>query len=171
MASELAQFGLTRRQEEFVRHFVEGGHRADSVIKAGYSVGTENPVLTADIVAHRLLRTPTVMAALRYQTALMLQHEAPKMLGVIRVIAYDVGAPKGVRLDAAKTWLDRAGYIAPKARDASREGSDRPLNEYSVDELRKLVDDLERKRGDEANLVTFAPPTGAEPSQVTDMLD
>lgn len=146
--------GLNQMQAAFVRFFVETGDRLQACKDAGYA-GNPYPI------AWRLMRTPAIVAAIRAQTALRLQAIAPTALRVLNTIMVDEGAPKGVRVDAAKTLLDRAGFIAPKAREPDRDG-DRPLNEYSVEELRRLIDDLEQQRGDEARVITSAPPAAAE---------
>ncbi len=51
-----------------------------------------------------------------------------------------------VRMDAIKTVLDRTGRNTPAARPAPR-FADADLSELSADELRRLVDGLERAKG------------------------
>lgn len=116
--------GLTAMQVEFVRLFIETGERERATIEAGYSG-------EPSVVAWRLLRTPAVVAAIRLQTVLRLQEIAPVALPVLEGILVDESAPKSVRVDAAKTLLDRAGHIAPKARDPDNP-NDRPLNDRRV---------------------------------------
>ena len=65
-------------------------------------------------------------------------------------------APK-LRLDAAKTILDRTGIIAPKAREPSTEGAmERGLGALSVHELQELAAGMEAQR--EAEIAKTAVP-------------
>lgn len=144
-----SDLGLTTKQDVFVRHFVEHGDRIAAVRAAGYR-GDEN------VVAWRQFHTPTVMAALRYHTALRLQEGAPAALKVVWELMMDRETPRGIRLDAAKTWLDRSGHGAVRS-DEKDSGGNEPLNEMSIDELRRMVDDLERRRGDQAVQILASP--------------
>ena len=133
--------GLTEQQAAFVRHLVAGGTaQGKAATLAGYGDGPRD--------AWRLLQNPRVLAAIRSETTRLIGGElAGSAVAYLRqVLAWDhMDADGGIdtkigklKLDAAKTILDRAGYVAPKAKDAPSDGP-RDLEDYTIEELGALV--------------------------------
>lgn len=75
----------------------------------------------------------------------------------------DLGKGWQIKLNAAKTVLDRVGLIPPKASDPER---GKGLEDMSRDELHKTIRQAERVLGDRAT-----PITPVSPSHVSDILD
>lgn len=122
------------QQRTFAEAYVLGsGNATQAAISAGYS-----PV-SARQTASRLLHTPHVQEEIRRAQARLLRGQlATKALGVLEKILDDDKAPAGVRVDAAKAVLDRAGFPAARIPQVDPEQT-RPLNEMSVDELEQVV--------------------------------
>jgi superfamily II DNA or RNA helicase len=162
----MAANGLTELQMNFVQAVGRGLRPADAVAESGYQTGNPHQV------AHHLLRTPSVMRAIQVETARQLAEAAPMALDVVKRLALgELGAanlPK-VRLDAAKTLLDRAGMIAPKAKDADS-SLDKQLNEMTVEELRALMSKLEGAIADQAKDVS-APSDEPSDANALTLLD
>jgi hypothetical protein len=158
--------GLTEKQLSFVRHTGRGIEPADAVKLSGFTGA--DPAGTA----WALLRTPHVLRAIQVETARNLAEAAPMALDVVKRLAMgELGAanlPK-VRLDAAKTLLDRAGMIAPKAKDADS-SLDKQLNEMTVEELRALMSKLEGAIADQAKDVS-APSDEPSDANALTLLD
>lgn len=102
---------LTPQQEEFVSHFtsVPGciGNGAASARAAGYSEAN------AREIARQLLDKPHVRAAV--DEALRRQISGPaaaKSAALLERVVDDESAPLKLRVEAAKTILDRAGIVA-----------------------------------------------------------
>jgi hypothetical protein len=108
--------------------------------------------------AWRLLRIPHVLAAVNAAVQIALAEDATLARNLLRRYVKDESMHPKIRLDAAKTLLDRAGHIAPKAREAGG-GHDKPLHEMSIDELRALVDRYEAELGGRAKLVSPEGPS------------
>lgn len=64
---------------------------------------------------------------------------APYCLYYVYAVARGELPPNRVRLDAAKTILDRAGYVAPKAQDPSDPFA-RPISEMTGAEVRRAAE-------------------------------
>lgn len=102
----------------------------------------------------QLVRRPEIMAAIHQEVARLIRVEgAPVAFKVLLDIAKDVTAPKGVRVDAAKTLLSRAGHVEPRAEQAKPD--EVPMNEMTQDQLHSLVNQLE------GELAARAKPIGA----------
>lgn len=146
--------GLTEQQATFCREIVtNGGKQTVAARRAGYSSPRQE--------AHRLLQLPHIIAAIRSLQAsaftplasaalatladiMTTRHTATDATGQpmldpetgrpLKVWTY---APK-LRLEAAKTSLDRAGHIAPKAAEA-QDNRDAPMSEWSVERLEAFI--------------------------------
>ena len=127
---------FTEKQRAFVRHVGEGLDLTVAAINAGYGQHS------AREVAYSLMQQPAILLAVQIATARRLAIAAPVALRVLVDIAGDAGADKRLRVVCAKTLLDRAGHIAPRAT-APQSGVETPLNEMSTTELRALADKLE----------------------------
>lgn len=126
---------FTEQQRHFVQMIVLGADKTDAATRAGYS--SDN----AERIANEMLRTPHILAAVQIGVAKQLALAAPLALKLLRDIAADETCDKRLRVVCAKTLLDRAGHIAPKAI-AAAPGGETPLNEMSMLELRALADKL-----------------------------
>src|SRR5215831_18299686 len=145
--SELATRQLTAMQEAFVERLIECGDAGTAAQLAGFSKPTTD--------AWRLLRIPHVLAAVNAAVRTALAEDAPLARNLLRQYVKDTEMNPKIRLDAAKTLLDRSGHIAPKARDESAE-REKSLHEMSTDELRAMVDRLETEVANRATPVLGA---------------
>lgn len=92
---------LTPRQEAFVAAFVEAdGNVAEASRIAGYTSASSG---------HEALKSPTVQHAIAKLTRERIHHLAPRMVNILKELALNAKS-SFVRLDAAKTLLDRAGF-------------------------------------------------------------
>lgn len=122
------------QQRAFAEAYVLGnGNATQAAIAAGYSP------ISARQTASRLLHTPHVQEAIRRAQAHALRGRlASKALGVLEKILDDDGAPAGVRVDAAKTVLDRAGFAAARSPEADAL-VEKSLHEMTGAELEDFV--------------------------------
>lgn len=155
MAKELAEFKLTDKQARFVDVLLATGDEATAMAEAGY-VGGEFAS-----VAARVTRSPELLAAIQMAVGRRLIEGAPIALKVLQDMVKDTGTPGKLRLDAAKTLLDRAGHVAPRAKQADS-GAGKALNEMSIDELREQHDRLEAEIANRAKPVNAPGETGGE---------
>jgi phage terminase small subunit len=130
---------LLSQQHAFAQAYVFGhGNATQAAIEAGYS-----PV-SARQTASRLLHTPHVQEAIQRAQAVTLRGRlATKALGVLEKVLDDENAPAGVRVDAAKTVLDRAGMAAFRGGQ-DLEQYEKPASEMTLAELDALAGVLER---------------------------
>ena len=131
--------GLTEQQQRFVAEFVSnGGNGRQACIAAGYAEDS------ASQSAYKLLRKEHVLLAIRREEMRVLGAMSAQALHVIQSLMADPGVSPAVRLDCAKTTLDRSGFVSVRSpSQAVVPGIDKPLNECSMDELRALVGALE----------------------------
>jgi hypothetical protein len=164
--SDLATLAqIDEQQAEFVRIFVERGDGDYSAAAraAGFSSSREK---TAQKWA---TQTPAIIAAVHIEVARRLQAGAPLALKVIESIVRDETAPQKIRLDAAKTLLDRAGHIAPRAR-VQGDGQERTLGEMSLDELKATQERLQAEIQSRAKAVD-AQTIDVETAKPVDLLE
>jgi len=90
--------------------------------------------------------TTVMQAHLRQLMVDKLAMMAPAAVGVLASLMDDEDASPKIRLDAAKTILDRAGFVPPKASDAPTVG-ERALHEMTRDELAARVHQLQNEIG------------------------
>ncbi|MBR0661196.1 terminase small subunit [Neoroseomonas oryzicola] len=132
---------LTEQQAAFVFHYTSDpaclGNGSASARAAGYSDES------AGEIARQLLEKPHVRAAvdaaLRSQISGRMAVKASRLLE--RVID-DEDAPLKVRVEAAKTILDRGGFVAPSAFEKAAEAARREgktVNALTLDELRAEI--------------------------------
>jgi phage terminase small subunit len=130
---------LTEQQAGFVAAFTSEpgaiGNASEAARRAGYSV------TSAREIGRQLLDKPHVRAAIDDANRAQISGKlATKAVEVLEGILNDEQAAPKLRLDAAKTVLDRAGFIAPKAEERPPEGSARKsINSMSVAELEQFV--------------------------------
>jgi hypothetical protein len=115
---------------------------------------------------YRAAARPGVKAAIVQEVARLLAVEgAPLALSVLVETCRDQAAPARVRVDAAKTILDRAGIAA---RQAPEPGA-KPLSDMGTGELRALVERLEGELAGRARPV-IAPGQETLEAQEPDFL-
>jgi phage terminase small subunit len=148
---------LTELQRGFVVAFVRnGGNATQAAEAAGYKYER------LDRAGHDALKSTAVQAAIQSEIRRALSVDlAGLALGVVRGILEDVTMEPKIRLDAAKVALDRGGYVAPKAADASSDGL-RELHEMSVQELETF---LQKAKSNAANA---APVIDLDATEVID---
>jgi phage terminase small subunit len=124
---------LTEMQAAFAMAFVtNGGNGTQAAIEAGYSKDS------ARQQAHALVSKPHVQKAIQAEQRRTLARLANKSIVVLEGFLDDANAPAGVRLDAAKTILDRAG-LTSKAAEAEDALTGKRLNEMSIEELEAFI--------------------------------
>lgn len=159
MSKEIAaKYELTEKQAAFVSHVSEGVDPTQAATLAGYGNSSR---------AHELIRAPLVLAAIHTEVRRRLVAGAPIALAVIERLIKDDTTPPKIRLDAAKTLLDRAGHIAPRAiTDKSQH--ELALHEMSISDLRQLADKLEGEIAGRAKDIGGADsaPTGTQAAEV-----
>lgn len=153
-------YGLNARQSKLLALLSEGVAEADALAAAGYA---ENSTLKTLIASN-----PRLAAAALTATKLRLHGLAGAAVAVLEEIVTNSKEfdPK-LRLDAAKTILDRVGIAPQKTGATPSEG--RGMSEMSVDELRAHVEALEHELGNRARPVD-APDAPVEDAQVLDAL-
>jgi len=168
MAKELSARGaLTAQQRAFIKAYVETGDEKVSIVDAKY---TGN----AAVIAWELLHNAQIVAGIQAEISLRIRTKGARLAqSVLMAAAEAKDAPWSTRVDAAKALLDRAGMAAQRARDPEKP-PERPLSEYSIDELRGVVDRLEREAADHAKPVAArrinANPDSIE-AQAVDLIE
>jgi len=122
----------TQQQIEFAEEYVRSGSRRKACEVSGYSEAGGRSLINS-VDGMRLLRSIFVK--------IFTVELAPKALRVLRSYAdADPALQKlsKTQLEAAKTILDRAGFIAPKASAPS--ASESTLAGKSMDELNQIID-------------------------------
>ena len=128
----VARSEVTEKQALLVDHLVRGCSVAEAAERAGYSSRSS---------ADAALRSKTVALLLNQRMTMRLASGAPTMFSVLEQVATNRAAPAGARVDAAKAWLDRAGWTVPRVEGKSISDG-KGLAEMSADELRQTVRDL-----------------------------
>jgi phage terminase small subunit len=131
---------LTDQQRAFAACYVTGetaGVGGASAAAAGYAPNS------ARQEAYRLLRHDGVRAEIDRLTREAIGDHAVAAVNLLGRVIQDEKAPIKARVDAAKTILDRAGYIAPKAAEPE-DNRPRPVAEMSLAELQAVYDRLQK---------------------------
>lgn len=131
---------LTEAQEAFVIHFTSSpgaiGNAAESARRAGYSEKS------AREIGRQLLDKPHVRKAIDDANRQSISGTlATKAVELLKRVIEDENAPIKVRVDAAKTILDRAGIVAvaPAKPDSTGDVPEKPLSEMTIEELEEIV--------------------------------
>ncbi len=130
------------------------------MLAAGYSEGTA-------ATGQKPEDNGQVLAAIEALTARRLRAAAPVALKLIEDLVGDKTIAPRVRLDAAKTLLDRAGYTPPnQAADKA------PLSpaEMTAEQLREFIADGERALADRAQVINGEATESQPTTQLTDFL-
>lgn len=154
---------LTSQQAAFVQALILGGDKKSAAIIAGYAPEFANEI------ACGLVRQPQILAAVQIGVARDLSIGAVVANRVLQEFVADPSVDKRLRFACAKTILDRAGHIAPKAVAAGQAG-ELPLNEMSTTELRALADKLEGEISGRAKDVSSAKAAPRKPQVIEDIM-
>ncbi len=132
-------YNLTAQQARFVRRVVAGCTPAQAAESAMYSCSETSSFAS---IGDYLTSVPQIILAIRAELARAMRTEGAStsyafLLDTVR----DTAAPRGARVDAAKTILDRAGYIAPKAEAAAP--GEKMLGEMTQAELLQVINECE----------------------------
>lgn len=135
----MARDTLTDMQRRFVLEFTSGegaiGNATQAARRAGYSEKS------AHEIGRQTLDKPHVRAAI--DDALRAQISGPmaaKATAYLERAIDDERLPARVRLDAAKTILDRGGLVPARSNEEAQASRLRkPLSEMTVDELDALI--------------------------------
>jgi phage terminase small subunit len=141
---------LNARQFAFVKEYMEGATPHQAALKAGYAEGT------ARVAGTQLLEHPNIAHAIAFEVRRRFVTGAPTALRVLEWLMEHSPSHK-VRLDAAKTILDRAGHVPPAPPKEDPNTLEKPLNELSLEELRAKVDQYEKELTGRARDVTPDP--------------
>lgn len=144
------EIDLTDREavhRAFVKEFRKHENATQAAIAAGY------PENRAEAAGYALLRTAPVLAAIQADARRYLISDVGASIRTLQLLR-DKATSEKVRADAARTLLDRAGLIAPRAV-AENKGNDLSLHEMSLTDLRGLADKLE------GELATRAKPVSS----------
>jgi phage terminase small subunit len=128
---------------------------AQAAIACGY------PESSAAQRGYELLHTAHVLAAIHTAARRRLVADAPTSIRVLQPLR-DNAASEKVRAEAARTLLDRAGMIAPRAA-APETKRDLSLHEMSIDDLRNLAGKLEAELSGRAKDVSSANGASSSP--------
>lgn len=153
---------LNEKQAAMLADIIAGIPPVEAAKRQGY--------LEPHTTAKRFVTRPDVLLAIRrHSVGTLVGEGVPLAIKTLFQILKDEGAPARVRVDAAKTVLDRAGISAarPSAPEVKNE---KALADMSPDELRALISRLENEVAERADPVS-APPPGPLPSQVADLID
>lgn len=150
---------LTEKQTAFVQHVSDGVDPAAAAVLAGYGEAG------AASEGSRQLRLTHVLAAIHSEARRKLVGGSPVALALLMRLMKDDKESSKIRLDAARTWLDRAGHIAPRAI-ADKSAHEAALHEMGLDDLRALAERLEAEIAGRAKDVS----TAATHAQATDLV-
>ena len=101
------EYGLTDKQEAFIRAYVQnGGNGTQAAKDAGY------PDKAAHTRAYENLRLPKILARMETLTRELMSDCAPACVRVLKELAVS-SASDTVRQAAASSLLDRTGYKVP----------------------------------------------------------
>ena len=136
---------LTDMQADFVAAFTSEpgciGNATKAALHVGYSAKSAREIGRQQLVKPRI--RAAIDEALREQLGGSL---ASKAVDVLREIIHDESSPQKLRLDAARTVLDRAGIIAPKAMEPTPAGSKADLASMSLEELATFIQQGEERQ-------------------------
>lgn len=146
----------------FVEHFAMSGDERLAAVEAGVHPNR------AGTFARVALANPNVRAGYEHILRSRFAQAGPIALNLLIEMVADkskVFEPR-VRLEAAKTLLDRSGYTAKDMREA---GHAPDLHEMTREELLEEMARTERELSDRATLVAIAPDASQLDTQVIDM--
>jgi hypothetical protein len=165
---------LTDKQQAFILGFTSEpatlGNGAASARAAGYSEKT------AGEIARQLLALPHIRDAITAANREQISGRiATKAVALLERVIDDESVPIRERIVAAKSILDRGGFMPPSLAERAREvADDKPLNEMTRDELARFIE-KERAAIDALEAAADGPkmidvtPDSAPPNPITDV--
>ena len=128
---------LTEKQEAFVHHITRTlgaiGNASQAAILAGYSKSS------AKEIGYQNLHNKNIQQAIFETNQKQISGSLASLaVNVLREIIEDENAPQKIRLDAARTILDRSGIIAPKAEEPVQK-IEKDFEDMSVEELQDFI--------------------------------
>lgn len=155
---------LSDKQRAFVIECAKGTPATVAATMAGYSIPEQ--------AAYNLKANATVQAAIAAEVRRFLISEAaPAAIHLMYEFMVDKDLDKKLRLACAKTVADRAGFIAPKAKDASSL-ENKSLVDMTAEEMREMASRIQKELSDRSVVVIdHAPQQDQQPSQAIDMFD
>lgn len=134
----LADF--TPMQASYVRHRTKGVCPTDAARLAGYAC--------AEVVCSVLEHNPRIQIYLRNEQIRLLHNDGMRVaVKALIDIAGDPEAPKGVRVQAANSILNRVGITEKIAEKQSKIG-DKPLSEMTIAELEAVIAEGREREGE-----------------------
>jgi hypothetical protein len=161
----LPVMGLLPHHAIFVRRLVDDGASVESACK---TAGVE------ERQGYRLLETENIQRAIQDRVYFLLKFkDAPAARKALRDIMDDATASKSIRVECAKTLLNRAGVVEQKAVAVTLNGVSKAPCEMTGDELRMEINRLQSEIGQRASgaKVIDATPINYTPDQVIDIID
>jgi len=152
---------LTDMQQAFVLAITSDprciGKPEEAAIAAGFSEKT------ARVQAQQLLTKPHVAAAITKANQEQISGPlASKAVALLGRLIDDEQAPKSVRLEAAKTILDRAGHVSARTPVALADMSPKDIKDMSPDQLAGVLSQASAARAElERKLRDITPSTTA----------
>jgi Phage terminase, small subunit len=144
---------LDEQEARFVAEMAQCGDLATSVVNVGYKASNPKDF------GRRLMRRPQVLAALQIEVARLLLEDSAVGRTVARKLMEDVAVNPKIRADLALRFMNMAGHIAPRARQAG-DGPGKSLHEMSIEELRETQDRLQNEILSRAKVI--AAPSGVD---------
>jgi phage terminase small subunit len=169
---------LTTKQATFIDAVISGQTPTAAARLAGFQ-----PQDQARQIGYRLMRTPTVINAIRERQRAMISEMVPRSLRVLDTIIADEATPPGVRVRGVQLVLQAAEFLNARGQ-ATNDGSEKPLSEMSLVELERVateqrdrvtsalraVEDLQRECAAQAATITIEPQARIE-HQAADLED
>ena len=150
VANMLENQGISLSEKQFLMlyHYLQGATKTEACVKAGLRPTS----------ATMLFGSGKVQAAIAaVLERFLIADAAPAALRVLYQILHDTKAAPGVRVQAANSLLDRAGFDAKRLAQAASDG-DKLDSEKTADELRAEIAALERELSNRARDVTPDAP-------------
>ena len=130
----------TDQRKLFISNYVVSGDKKEAAKYAGFS----------EYYGNNLLSDPIIQAAIVDETQQLLVKDAPASFRVLRKLRDDTKVSASVRMECAKTLLNRAGVVERKVKDVDTNLL-KNLGELTGDELRKEVAKISEEIANRAN--------------------
>lgn len=164
MAKALDTSDLSEMEHAVLEHARRGVSLNVACELAGYS----NPTYAASRLRYSAKFQSALAAAVR---RFLYSEAAPAAINLMYEFMVDEKIEPKLRLACAKTIADRAGFIAPKAKDASSL-ENKSLVDMTADEMREMASRIQKELSERAVVVIdHAPQQDHQPSQAIDMFD
>lgn len=153
VANMLENQGISLSEKQFLMlyFYLQGSTKTEACAKAGL-----RPTSATMLFGSSKIQAAIAAVLERFLVA----DAAPAALRVLYQILHDTKAAPGVRVQAANSLLDRAGFDAKRLAQAAQSG-DKLDSEKTADELRAEIAALERELSNRARNVTPESPNDA----------